>query len=374
MRFLPALLACLFLGLIAGCSNPAGSNPKDNPPTKVTLTTVEAVAAYIADAVAEDSDAGKNVTSPIILPVIEINLADSGGNGWADLLDVIAAAGIFVSLDLSGCTMGEGVTEFDPDYTISTGKNKIVSLVLPDTAASIKAGTSNNDVTFRYFGLLKSVAGGAVTVGDYAFYGLSLNSVSFPAAKTIGDYAFYQCASLSSVSFPAAQSIGFDAFYNCTGLTEVSLSAVQFIGNYAFGNCTKLSEVSFPAATEISNQAFAGCTGLSDISFPAAQSIGEYAFSFIGTGALTVTLGGEVPSLGKMLFYNIASKTVIVRVPNNEAWSGIISDSPYYETDLLFSENWGNGFRGNGWTGTGIIGSGYINNKIWLTVEAITEE
>ena len=56
---------------------------------------------------------------------------------------------------------GGGGTAFDPDYTPDTGKAKIVSLVLPETAASIKAGDPFESY-FTTFPALESVTGADV--------------------------------------------------------------------------------------------------------------------------------------------------------------------------------------------------------------------
>jgi hypothetical protein len=70
--------------------------------------------------------------------------------------------------------------EFNPG-TANTGEARIVSLVLPGGATSVKAGTYAAP-TFRNFTALKSVsAAGIQTAGDYAFRSLTaLQTVSFP--------------------------------------------------------------------------------------------------------------------------------------------------------------------------------------------------
>jgi hypothetical protein len=77
-----------------------------------------------------------------------------------------------------------------PTITISTGKGKIVSLILPDVATSIKAGDFSNP-TFKKFYALKTVTGGTVTsVGEWAFARCNaLETMSLPAATSIGNYA-----------------------------------------------------------------------------------------------------------------------------------------------------------------------------------------
>jgi hypothetical protein len=232
-----------------------------------SLTTTSDVANYLSSA-----PGGTSAADPVILPV-SIDLA----NDWAGLLTAINSGGKYVALYLSGCTMTG--TEFDPDNASSTGKDKIVSLTLPDAAASIPDG-SQSSATFSSFTNLKTVSGENVTsIGAYAFYDCtSLSSVSFPLATAIGERAFYNCTNLSSVSFPQAESIGERAFAYCSALSSVSFPQAASIGDFAFAVCTGLSSVSFPEAASIGRAAFNGCTGLSSVSFPEAASIGAHAF------------------------------------------------------------------------------------------------
>jgi hypothetical protein len=376
------------------------------------LTSIDAVNAAL------DSPSPVNpIPSDPIPLAVSLDLADAS-EGWAALLTAIQNGSTYVALDLSACTMGSGVTEFDPQPGPSdAGESWIVSLVLPNGATSIAADpTYGDNPTFRHFSALKSIVGGAVaTIGGSAFYGCTgLTSVDLPAVTTIGMYAFRGCSGLGSVSFPIAADIGMLAFNNCTGLGSVSLPVasiisggtfdgcsalssvnlpaavtidgnafygcgslisvslpfVSTIGNYAFEACSGLTTVSLPKATDIGSNAFHGCTGLTTVSLPSADTFGNSVFQATGTGPLTVTLGGTVPELGDLLFYNVtAARNVTVQVPGNAAWSDIISGSPYSGNDT--TENWGNGFRGGGWAGTAMMNSAYINISIKLTIEEI---
>jgi hypothetical protein len=278
---------------------------------------------------------------PVFLPVS----FDFSEGGWPTLLSAISGASAVsaVALDLSACT---GVTEFDPDYTNSTGKAKIVSLVLPDAATSIKAGTSSIDTTFKGFTALKSVMGKAVTgVGDWAFYGCNtLETVNFPAAITIGNSAFYNCNALETVILPAAATIGGGAFRYCYTLETVSLPAATRIDAGAFEGCSALTTINLPASlTSISGSTFRGCANLTNIiiaadnanykvegekllskdgatliAWPAAKNditldsittIGEAAF--IGcTGLTSVSLPAAV-TIGYMAFTRCTSLTEV---------------------------------------------------------------
>jgi uncharacterized repeat protein (TIGR02543 family) len=152
-----------------------------------SLTSAADIGAYLVYA-----DGGDSAADPITLPPVHITLAD-GTNGWTALLTAISGANKFVALDLSACGM-DGMTttegEFDPKPAITTGKNKIVSLVLPDAATSIRGGTSGNP-TFKGFSV-QSVTGNKVeTIGGYAFSGNSgLTTLNLPSAISIDRYAF----------------------------------------------------------------------------------------------------------------------------------------------------------------------------------------
>jgi hypothetical protein len=212
---------------------------------------------------------GGTADDPIPLSV-SVDLPD----GWTALLTAIDNANKYVALDLSACTMTN--TEFDPGYTISTGKNRIASLILPDAATSIAAGTFS-DSTFKNFTALKSVTGGAVTnVSDYAFISYDANNcdaletVSLPVAITIGEWAFVGCDALKTVNLPAATSIGAVAFAYCTALTSVNISAVTNIGIEAFYGCSTLMAISLPTSLESTEgNPFPGCTSLTAITIDA---------------------------------------------------------------------------------------------------------
>jgi uncharacterized repeat protein (TIGR02543 family) len=235
------------------------------------------IAAGIGNYLSSLPDDGTTAADPIILPPISgVNLADGG---WAALLTAIQTAGKYVDLDLSACT---GMTEFDPGKT-NNGEKFIVSLVLPDTATSVKPYVWNNP-TFKNFTSLKSVTGQNVQtiIGESIFRDCtSLETVSFPTATTIGEAAFYQCTSLETVSIPKAINIGYNAFSGCTALKEVSFPEVTSIGYSAFSGCTALKEVSLPEVTSIGgNYTFSNCYALTTVYLPKVTNItGNYTFS-----------------------------------------------------------------------------------------------
>jgi uncharacterized repeat protein (TIGR02543 family) len=345
---------------------------------------------------------------------------------WKAILTEIETAGKYVNLNLSSCTRstaysGGGLRSggtFDPINNFSTGKNKIVSLVLPNTAMSIINGSSSNP-SFKDFSNLESLSAPAVTtIGEYAFSGCtSLISVSLPQATSIV-YAFYGCTSLTSVSLPQATiiasafsgctsltsvslpqatSIDYNAFYGCTSLTSISLPQVTSIDSSAFSNCTSLTSISLPQVTSIRYAAFWGCTSLASISLPQVTSIDTSAFS-ICTSLTSISLP-QATSIGDHAFSNCTNLSSVslpkvisidkgaFRATSNIALTITLGQNAptlggdifsyissaktitvkvptgaigYGEIPKTYSGtdttvNWGNGFRGGGWTGTEFV-------------------
>jgi uncharacterized repeat protein (TIGR02543 family) len=256
------------------------------------LTTVNDVAPYLAA-----QSGGNSVTAPVNLPMrIDLGTMTQASSGWRQLLNVIETAGKYVNLDLSVCTMTG--TEFNPDYNIATGKDKIVEIALPDTAESIADGTSSADITFKNFTALKSFSGSGLT--------------------SISNFAFRDCTSLALTSLPVGiTSIGEAAFYGCTNLALTSLpTGFTTISQGAFMNCTNLALTSLPSGiTSVSSFAFFFCEGLEQIELPAGlESIGQQAFYGCTSLALVTCLATTPPTLETGAFASIPS-SLQIKVP-----------------------------------------------------------
>ena len=269
-----------------------------------TITSTELLNSYLQN----PSD---NIDAPVPVKV-SINLANSSG-GWSSLLSVLSSMNSYVALDLSGST---GMETFVPG-TSNTGKDRIVSLILPVTTTATYNTSSYNYAAFRYFSSLKSITGvNVTTLGAYSFYGLTgLETANFPALTAIGNYAFYNCSGLNGVIPDSVTGIGNYAFSGCTGLTGVTIpDSVTSIGERAFYNCTGLTGVTIGnSVTTIGQFAFSGCTGLTGVTIPdSVTSIGDRAFNGC-TGLTSVTIGNNVTSIGDDAFNgcnNITSVTI----------------------------------------------------------------
>lgn len=272
---------------------------------------------------------------PIVLKVYLGNMA-MPNSGWQRLLESIEEANKLVTLDLSDCGMIGA--EFDPDYTIHIGKDKIVSLVLPDVAVGIKAGSDIDTKTFKHFSNLKTCAGGNI--------------------RQIGSFAFSNCPLLESVEFPVVQSIDESAFGDCILLESVEFPKASTIGERAFYYCQMLKTVKFPEVRYIERNIFSGCYALESVELPMAQYIGNYVFANTGDTALVISFGNNAPEVGLYIFRDVnTQKNVTVKVP-----VGAVG----YDTSPTDAStfNWGNAFRG-----LSSNGGGTVNENINLVIE-----
>jgi uncharacterized repeat protein (TIGR02543 family) len=227
------------------------------------------------------------------------------GVAWSDIKSALESAlsgGGITTLDLSGVS---GLTEW-ADNTLSSNKDKITSMVLPDTVKTLPANEINDHV-FRGYASLVSVSGAGVTdIGKNAFYSRSnLVEVNFPAATDIGESAFQGCTKLTKVDFPAAETIGDDAFQGA-GLIEVNLPVVTSIGYRAFGQCNALTDLYLPtsgsswpptlAANVFQNT---GSSGTLSIHVGSANAVTAYTSLISGWGVSAETNAEVTDTTGK---------------------------------------------------------------------------
>ena len=136
--------------------------------------------------------------------------------------------------------------------------------------------------------------GSVTSVGDYAFYGVEITTLTISSGVT---------------------SIGYEAFSNCVKLSRVTLSGIKIIEDKAFNGCSSLTNVAISkGTTSIGNQAFAECGKLSSLTMSDVTSIGEYAF-YNCSSLTSVTIPRGVTSIGWGAFYNCANMTKIM-IPN----------------------------------------------------------
>ena len=165
-------------------------------------------------------------------------------------------------------------------------------------------------------------------IGEYAFQGSAVTSVSMPEGITSIDYnAFSGCQNLESVTLPESlTTLGSYAFSSCKLLKTIKIpSGVTAIPERCFRACSSLESVTIPEGVmtigdgafyacsinaltlpesliEIGNEAFSGC-GLTDLVVPeGVQTIGSHAF--YRNSLKNLTLPSTVTSIGGSAFGN----------------------------------------------------------------------
>ena len=224
--------------------------------------------------------------------------------------------------DSSNYTSLPGFTKLSGSLTIPMGITNIgnyafqgthlTSVTIPGTVASIGRWAFYNCTGLTSV----TLSSGLTNIGDYAFYGCSgLTSVTIPATITsFGCQVFQSCTGLTSVTFsPGLTTIGNYAFFDCTGLTgKLTIpTSVTSIGTYAFGRCAHLTSVVIPASvTSFGTDAFYGCTGLASVTFSSGlTNIGSSAF-YGCTGLTNVTIPKSVTGVDVYAFGECTNLTV----------------------------------------------------------------
>ncbi len=217
-------------------------------------------------------------------------------------------------LNINTVNISNGITRIG-DYAFN-GLG-ITSITIPDSVTSI-----GNDA-FGDCGNLTDITipDSVTSIGGRVFDDcISLTSITIPNGVTsIGDYTFYGCKSLTSITIPCSvTSIGYKAFCFCENLTNITIpDSVTSIGDYTFYGCTSLTSITIPnSVTSIGDYTFYGCTSLTSITIPnSVTSIGDY--TFYGCTSLTsITIPNSVTSIGDYTFYGCTSLTSIT-IPNS---------------------------------------------------------
>ena len=186
---------------------------------------------------------------------------------------------------------------------------------------------------------------GVTSIGDYAFTGLDIQSVTFEnnsELKRIGKHAFEQCGSLSEITIPASVQIMEElSFYGCgitsflfqensqlttigdsvfgsLSITELSLPAnVKTIGNYVFEYCYDLETLNIPSAEVMGNELYTECYGLTSITLPKnLKSFGFNTFQETEITDIYVAEGCEnFESIDGVLYQKYANGKELVNYP-----------------------------------------------------------
>lgn len=149
---------------------------------------------------------------------------------------------------------------------------------------------------------------GVTAIGDNAFGGIAIMSVTVPASvKSIGDGAFRECKNLNSVTVSeGVTAIGGNAFRGCTALKSITLPAgIEQIGAGAFMDCNELKSVAFASGSKpvsLGDNLFTQCYNLTSVKLPQnIDRVGEGMFqNCLKLSTLTIPQGAA--SIGGQAF------------------------------------------------------------------------
>ena len=153
-------------------------------------------------------------------------------------------------------------------------------------------------------------------IGEYAFQGSAVTSVSMPESITSIDYdAFYECKNLESVTLPESlTTLGIRAFGGCQSLKTIKIpSGVTAIPGHCFNGCVSLESVTIPeGVTAIGDEAFLSCN-LNALTLPESlEKIGDCAF--YNNGALrSVNIPAKVKTIEPQAFYNCGLTELVIQ-------------------------------------------------------------
>ncbi|MBQ8959896.1 MAG: leucine-rich repeat protein [Ruminococcus sp.] len=194
------------------------------------------------------------------------------------------------------------------------------------------------------------------TIGQSAFQGTSLSSVTLPESLTaINSYAFADCALLTNIEIPANVSyIGDYVFSGCKRLKAVTLNeGLTTLGGKVFEG-TAISEITIPASlNKIDNSSYGPFSGCSTLNY-AIISDGMTtvpARLFSGASSMTaVSVPESVKTFGDYAFQNCSSLSRIHAVQSSIAFGPHTFEGCDQLNDKRFTlfDTEKTGFRSNG--------------------------
>lgn len=181
------------------------------------------------------------------------------------------------------------------------------------------------------------IPNGVTSIGDGAFSGISITSVTIPNSVTdIGLNAF-NGAALTEVTIPNSVRFINSSAFRYSALTKITLpDNITYIPSFMLDGCSDLAEVTIPeSVTWIGGSAFNGCSSLTSITIPKdVTSIGDYAFS--RTGITSVIIPEGVTSIGHMAFMFCGSlKSVIIPSSVTDIGDQVFNLCPSLESIII---------------------------------------
>lgn len=220
--------------------------------------------------------------------------------------------------NLTTATLAEGITKIE-DSTFY--QSPLTNLTVPSTLTNV--GVESLAYTKISNSIYESILEKNIdTIGSGAFAGTDLTGEIVVPSKvtTLGNGVFARCIGITkaTIEMNNITKLPDSTFANCTDLTSYDLpDSVVEIGASAFENCTSLTgRFTVPSTiTVIGDNAFKGCAGFTgELVIPEIiTSVGNSAFENCNN-ITSVTINGQLRSIGDYAFYNTATSQEVVRI------------------------------------------------------------
>ncbi len=254
---------------------------------------------------------------------------------WGSGFTEIANQAFYASTFFNGATaddlvIPEGITKIGEKAFYKV--NNVSGVVLPQSIEEIGLNAFSygniNSVTFK-------ATGGAVSVGNYAFYNSKINKIVFPADRstsiTLGDYSF-----------------GYNNMKNVT-----FTASVRTVGDYAFSDCFQLSTLKFntlqgengAVGTTSVGKYFVKGSPVSSVTLPSTlKSIGKYMFAESEVGPVLDLTSSGIETIEAAAFQDCSNlqeirlPDTVTKIENNAfSRSGLVSfTAPSIDSDSLY--------------------------------------
>ena len=316
-------------------SIPAGAMEGNS--TAATVAIPESVTT-IGEGAFSNCTALTTVTVPA--GVTEIAFGTFAGCTSLETVEIQGEVTQIASNAFSGCESLSSVTIPETVTTIGSGAfsgcSNLTSASIPAGVATIEANTfagCSNLTSVEVKGELTEIAADAfngcesltsmtvagtvrpLAVGTRA----ASSALVIPASVTkIGDRAF-KGTGITSVTVPAGVKMGTGVFRDCKQLTKAAVaSKVKAISAYTFKGCSALKSVTIPGTvTKIERSAFSGCKSLAKVTIPkSVTSIGKNAL-YGASKVKTLTVNSKKLTKSSVKGALAGSKVTTVKVPKS---------------------------------------------------------
>ncbi len=249
------------------------------------------------------------------------------GKGVVRFASPLRSIGLLGNVDITSITIPETVKTFDGNpFKYCTNLARFISTYSTSDGYALVCDNEFIALARNYRGEDYEIPYGVKSVGEGAFYGTSIKSVTIPnSVAKISDQAFYGCKQLESLELPERlEELGREVCVDCINLKSVSLPRncaisedfAGFMGCYSLesfsgentsadGRCFVVNQQLYAfAPANLSEYAIPqGITAISDRSFAKCDRV------------LKITIPSSVVSLGSGVFYNCSSLSQIYLDP-----------------------------------------------------------